>query len=243
MDKNFEGPSSNEALVSCLVFGVLFTLVIGQVVSVDSPEKSDRKPETSAVVTTAVNTEPYAVTTTADYRNDFPEITTQAEYTGEYYPQGDNYNIGNTIPEGYYILIYNGYPDVYGDAYWGTYAAPDGEESNSWFQYSSIVKLEGHGYFEMSWCDAYPLEKYTGENNPFEHSGMFRVGVDVEAGTYKVLSPYEDEGLKSELAVHEDIDSIDYEKIYMPDSYEVEEVTLHDGEILEMRFCVLEKNS
>lgn len=232
-DKNYHKPPSVAGMVSIAISTAFLALIMMPFISMGSDRHSNERYESEKTET--VQSEP-------DYYDEEEPFTeSETEMAEGYYPQGDSYNIGVDIPEGYYILLYNGVGDTYGDASWEIFATPDGVDSYGHFQYSAFAKLEGHGYFDMSWCDAYSLDTFKGENNPFEHPGMFRVGIDVLAGTYKVV-PTTDQGYEQWI-VHEDIDSIDYDKINKsyPDTHEVYEVTLKDGEILEMQFCILEE--
>lgn len=168
-----------------------------------------------------------------------------------FYPDNrDVYCVGNEyapeeyyMAEGVYMLIAESNDH---EAYFQKLGTDDEnwqEMVDCHFQYSCIVKLEKGWDFIPTYCDAYSLEYFDSidmENSPFEHGGMFRVGTDIPSGTYKIVSS--DEQKTPLWTIHKNIDSIDYNKIYY-DEHDGNEITLKDGEILEMQFCCLEKNS
>jgi len=156
------------------------------------------------------------------------------------------YKIGEDIPEGTYILTVSdsNFDDMRREAYYAIYSDPECNDviSGRWFESSAIVELETDGYIKFSWCEAAAIDDFDGENSPFEHSGMFRCGVDFEAGTYRLV-PTTDQGYQM-YYVHENVDSIDYDVIYREGNHgfpEGTEVTVKEGEILELSYCILEK--
>lgn len=116
------------------------------------------------------------------------------------------------------------------------------------FQYSCILELEKGWDFIPMHCDAYSLEYFDIcgiENSPFEHGGMFRVGIDVPAGTYRVVVT-DEQNYNTRVLIHNDIDSIEYNlpaerNLLDNESAESIEITLEDGNILDLYGCILEK--
>ncbi|MBO5162852.1 MAG: hypothetical protein J6B75_00185 [Ruminococcus sp.] len=181
-----------------------------------------------------------------DEFSDLTENAAASENYTEKYPDG-NYRIGEDIPKGTYILTVSdsNFDDMRREAYYAIYSDPECNNviSGKWFESSAIVKLETDGYIKFSWCEAVALDDFDGENSPFEHSGMFRCGIDFEAGTYRLV-PTTDQGYQM-YYVHENVDSIDYDVIYREGNHgfpEGTEVTVKEGEILELSYCILEKS-
>ncbi|MDE6521007.1 MAG: hypothetical protein K2K91_11250 [Ruminococcus sp.] len=240
MNEDNYNKSPSTSTICLIAFSTfIITIIMYSFISSDAVEpKKERIPDKISFSTT----ESAKTTSTETYYNGWDDnISKPVNNDSTYYPE-NYYNIGNDIPEGYYILIYNENIDTYGDANFTIYGTPDGNDFSGSFQNSAFIKLEGHGYIAMSFCDAYPLETFSGENNPFEKSGMFRVGIDVDEGTYRIVPLYD--SLPTLWTVHKDIDSIDYDSCYT-DYHEDDdmEVTLHEGEILQTQFCVIEKTS
>lgn len=170
-----------------------------------------------------------------------PEEETAAEGV---YPRGE-YVVGEDIPAGEYLLysddLGSSVPEGFGEAY---ACLIDGSDTvfDSWFEYSRYAKLEDGQYLDLSWCSAYDTSMHTIENNPFEHSGMFKVGVDVEAGTYEVKAI--DDNAMYFYYVHDDLEDFNDDAMfdYFRENYgEKTEVTLENGQYLELFHCVLEK--
>lgn len=221
-------PSDVNIALICLAM-VLVTIVVSSFFMFTEPHKENNEPAKTVSESTYI------------HRTSPPTEPPTTLPVG-FYPEDDNssYIVGSNIPSGYYMLIAK---DKYDHTADWVVINENNEDIYSFFQYSTIVRIEDGWDFIMTMCDAYSLDMFDGENNPFEHSGMFRVGIDVPAGTYKIIPTIDKH--HAEWAVHEDIDSIDYEKIngstYEKDVEDIE-VTLEEGNILEMRFCILEEN-
>lgn len=154
------------------------------------------------------------------------------------------------MPEDVYMLIANS-----GDS--EAHFNKMGTDEENWqeieyyeFQYSCIVKLEKGWDFMPMHCDAYSLstfDSYGIENSPFEHGGMFRAGIDVPSGTYRVVVT-DGQDYRHWALIYDDIDSIEYNlpaesNLLDNESAESIGITLEDGNILELYGCVLEKIS
>lgn len=243
-EDNYNKPPSTSTICLIVFATFIITIIVYAFISSDAVEPEiERKPPDKMSFSTTSTTESAKTTSTETYYNGWDDYTSEpVDNNITYYPE-NYYNIGNDIPEGYYILVYNeNIIDTYGDALFEIYGTPDGNDFSGSFQNTAFIKLEGHGYIAMTFCDAYPLETFSGENNPFEKSGMFRVGIDIDEGTYKIVPLYD--SLSPLWTVHNDIDSIDYDLCFT-DYHEDDdmEVTLHEGEILQTQFCVIEKIS
>lgn len=236
-----ENDRSFQLSVSLIIGAMIAAAVVMRIFMPSEPYTKNNKPESLSesvphetyVHYTSPPTEPPSTAPAGFYPDNRDVYCVGAEYAPkEYY-----------MAEGVYMLIADSGSH---DAYFQKLGADEEnwqEIKDSSFQYSCIVKLEKGWDFMPSHCDAYSLEYFDSldmENSPFEHSGMFRVGTDVQAGTYKIIPSDEQ---KSPLwTVHRNIDSIDYDKIYY-DEHDEDEITLKDGEILEIHYCRLEKNS
>ena len=104
---------------------------------------------------------------------------------------------------------------------------------------NSLYLTLKEGQFLMSVnCDMYRLEKSFKENDPFACPGMFKVGFDLEAGTYNVV-PYGNAGQYC-VRVHK-------ESVYDMDSFlgnflpENGKIKVKKGDYLELDNCILEK--
>ena len=165
-------------------------------------------------------------------------IEPEKNYSQAHYEAGV-YKIGEDIPKGTYIFVTDE-----SDAYYGLYSDSDCTDiiDGRWFNSSAIVDFETDDYVEFTWCEAIALDAFDGENSPFEHAGMFRCGIDFEPGTYKLV-PTTDQGYQM-YYVHDNINAIDYKIIYTEGNHgfsEGTEVTVKEGEILELSWCILEK--
>lgn len=159
-----------------------------------------------------------------------------------YYPEG-TYQIGVDIPEGIYFLRGEVYTDGYGtltsDARYDIDS--DSGSDGGWFQFCRYVELRGHGSIDLISCDAYDISAADVHGDPFEHPGMFIVGRDLDAGTYRLAdtSPY---GNGMAYAVYDSLDEVHGDSIFDVGNFDAkdgDEITLTDGQIIEMQWCVL----
>ncbi len=175
---------------------------------------------------------------------DFSENSVEDDENVGVYPRGE-YVVGEDIPAGEYLLysddLGNNVPEGFDEAY-ASLLDDEEEIFGSWFESSRYVKLEDGQYLDLAWCSAYDTSMHTIENNPFEHSGMFKVGVDVEAGTYKVKTI--DDSDMYFYYVHDSLEDFDDDAMYefFRENYTEEKiVTLENGQYLELFHCILEK--
>lgn len=163
------------------------------------------------------------------------------------FPSG-TYQIGVDMPEGLYIFI----PDMAdGHGVQGVYSDPECENQISsayvHFDGSRIAEISGNGYVDFSWATAYNLDMHPEiMNDPYESDGMFIVGRDIEAGTYTL----EETGDMSEYAewyIYSGINAVgavlkESGQLYSyGDDMEniTNEITINDGEYLELRHCII----
>lgn len=225
-EKNSSSPSAVTVIAAAVVIALLtggccvFFLLKDMLAS--SGETSEADIITEPSFSEALSSEP---------------VTEMPENDGIY--EMGTYKIGKDIPKGAYILT-----GAMDDAYYGLYSDPECNNtiSSKWFKGSAIVNLETDDYVEFLWCNAVALEDFDGENSPFEHSGMFRCGVDFEPGTYELV-PTTDQGYQM-YYVHDSVRLIEDGAIYALGNHGFEngtKVTVKEGEILELSWCILEK--
>lgn len=214
------------------------------------------KEKSSASITIVKPTEPPVTTTDPKQQTTSPKIG-GGEYSGvggkaaTFIEDGD-YTVGENIEAGEYIFIAEE-PMLLSDDddeenipsfYAGVYEDDDKKDTihTGWFQMSTYMKLEDGQRLHFSWAKAYPAGQYDGENDPFEHPGMFCVGRDVKPGTYS-LEALTDQGYES-YTVYDSIEDVmsDVElnnRIYGFDKDE--KITLTDGQYIQLEWCRLKK--
>ena len=94
------------------------------------------------------------------------------------------YKVGSEIPAGQYYLVGSGYFAILKDSS-GTL---DAIIANDNFSGNSIVDLADGQYFELKGASMYPIEFYDPIEKTEFKDGMYRVGIDMPAGEYKVTS-------------------------------------------------------
>ncbi|MCM1507093.1 MAG: hypothetical protein NC177_08170 [Ruminococcus flavefaciens] len=162
------------------------------------------------------------------------------------FPSG-TYQIGVDIPEGLYVFI----PDMAdGHGVEGVYADPECENQISsayvHFDGSRIAEISGNGYLDFSWATAYNLDMHPEIiNDPYSSDGMFIVGRDIPAGTY-TLEPYGEYGEYAEWYTYSSINAVgavlkESGELTSYDDYtqSASEITINDGEYLELRDCII----
>ena len=152
------------------------------------------------------------------------------------YTDGELLVVGNDIPEGEYFL----YSSESGE---GRMAVGNIEQGDA-VCYSDIsdslyLTLKEGEAILLKECELYLLEEPFGLNNPYENSGMFKVGFDIEAGAYEFVPC--GNGEKSCVRVHKESVYDMYSFFRNPVSVN-ETIVVEDGDYLELRNCVLKKN-
>lgn len=243
---NHSSPPSDVHIVLISIAILVITGIIAITFALTEPKKENNNSAVSTVQSTTERTyiqytsEPTTTKPVGFYPDNRDVYCVGADYAPEEY----------YMPEDIYMLIANSDDSE-------AYFMMLGTDDENWqelkeyrFNHSCIVKLEKGWDFMPSYCDAYSLDTFDGygiENNPFEYSGMFRVGIDVPSGTYKVVVT--DEQAYSHWAlIYDDIDSIEYNmtaesNLLDNETAESIEVALEDGNIIELYGCILEKIS
>lgn len=111
------------------------------------------------------------------------------------WPSG-TYRIGDDIPKGTYLLVSSGKTPS-NEFSVAVYTDAECKDENcistgTWGQNSKYVTLSGNGYLDFSGCILIDIEKNEVKNSPYEHSGMFLVGKDIQPGTYELEKLKED---------------------------------------------------
>ncbi|OHW62939.1 hypothetical protein EUAN_07230 [Andreesenia angusta] len=97
------------------------------------------------------------------------------------------YKVGEELPAGEYVLIASGagYLEVAADST-GNLESIVGNDN---FAKTSIITVQDGEYFKLQGAKAIPIAEVTDELTPKDgvyKDGMFRVGIDIPAGEYKV---------------------------------------------------------
>lgn len=254
-DENYNRPPSD---VHIMLIGITMAVVTG-IVSIafmfTEPRKENNKPESSAAEVVESTTKSTYVPYTPPTE---PPTEPPTTLPAGFYPDNHNvYCVGDDyapeeyyIPEGIYMLIANSDDSE-------AYFYKMGSEEENWqeeeycsFQYSCIVKLEKGWDFITAHFDTYSLDTFDSygiENNPFEHGGMFRVGIDVPAGTYRVVVT-DEQDYRHWAVIYNDIDEAvdndtDKDNLLNNETTESIEIKLKEGNILMLSGSILEEIS
>ena len=240
-DKDYNSSPSDVEIILIGIAMAVLTGIVAIVFMFAEPKKVNDKTESSVKSTyvpyTSPPTEPPSTSPPGFYPDNRDVYCVGAEYASEEY----------YMAEDVYMLIANSDDGKAEFMTIGTDEENWQEMEQYYFQHSCIVKLEKGYNFMPTYCDAYSLDifdDYGIENSPFENGGMFRVGIDVPAGNYRIIVQDEQE-IYNRVVIYDDIDKIKYS-----DSPEnnllnknTSEITLKDGEILDLYGCLLEKMS
>lgn len=158
------------------------------------------------------------------------------------YPEG-KYVAGEDIPIGEYIVISDNFGcDSIEDMPY--FVVNDGERNLHFNFFNSFyVTLESGYTLETEDCTVYPIGRCPVDNTPFENQGVFKVGVDMEAGIYSVI-PLDVE-MNGSYWIFDSLE--DYHNMsYLVESGDVPiagaEIELKEGQYLQLDFSRLEKN-
>lgn len=154
------------------------------------------------------------------------------------YESGD-YEVGTDIPAGTYVIISEG-GDFYAAVYANKSMSSERKIFGGWHQNNCYVILEEGQYLHFSHSTLYDPEALDMTFSPFTQHGMFLVGRDVMPGTYTLVP--DTEGFGGEYTIYSSITSpgaVVRTSGYFEEN-DTEEITLAEGEYIELRFCVLE---
>jgi hypothetical protein len=156
---------------------------------------------------------------------------------------GGIYKIGRDIPAGEYLLVYDK-ASPYGDFYFEICSDEDMSDSGKiygdWQKVCAYVILDEGTYIKASNYTVYDISKNDITLSPFENSGMYKVGRDIEPGTYFLESNNEYTAQYSIYTSINSISNITRCSGFVEDDGTTE-VTLKDGEYIKMTFCHLKK--
>lgn len=252
-DENYNSPPSDANILLIGIVMAVMTGIVAVTFAFTEPRKENYGPE-------ELISRPILESTYVPYTSPPTEIPTEPPTTkpvGFYPDNHDVYSVGADyapeeyyIPEDVYMLIANSDDSE-------AYFYKIGMEEENWqeeeycsFQYSCIVKLEKGWDFMPMHCDAYSLDAFDSygiENSPFEHGGMFRVGIDIPAGTYRVVVT-DEQNYRHWAVIYNDIDEAvdndtDKENLLNNETTESIEIKLKEGNILMLSGSILEKIS
>lgn len=95
------------------------------------------------------------------------------------------YRVGSTIPEGEYYLYSTSNYGAYFEINTSSSGSLDSIVANDNFNYNSIIKVTSGQYLTLERCYAIPAGYASVSTNG---EGMFKVGKDISAGEYQVIS-------------------------------------------------------
>ena len=157
------------------------------------------------------------------------------------------YLVGEDFTAGTYIAVEEDEPGLV------LTVSADEEETQDYYCYawvrgSVIFEVEDGQYLHATNCRLYNVEKVDMTLDPFSHPGIFRVGVDIEPGTY-VTEPYGEHGPRS-CEVYSQLTPSG--PVLCPGRVEIADdaftmeggyatVTVQEGEYLYLNGCILKK--
>lgn len=151
------------------------------------------------------------------------EIVTEAS---DSYSVGQ-YKVGTDIPAGEYVLLASG-----GKGYFCVSSDANGDDiiENDNFEYNSILTVIDGQYLELVRCNATPIDE-AGDLDVSD-SGMFKVGLHIPAGEYKLNA---DSGEKGYYCIY---NSSTQENIVSNNNFDGSQyVTVTDGQYLQLVRC------
>lgn len=137
------------------------------------------------------------------------------------------YKIGVDMPAGLYALIGSGYVEVSSDSSGSSIIDNDN------FENVAYVSVQDGEYLKLSRCSAVPEAEFTPKTSDTYSSGMYRVGIDIPSGEYKLTA---DGGNgyfeRNTSAIGAGSDIIDNDN-FDGSTY----ITINDGEFLTLNRC------
>ena len=152
------------------------------------------------------------------------------------------YEIGKDVPAGEYAAVSNGNTptrDFYLGVYTSSSQSEESELIGGWYQGCKLLVLEEGQYIELVHANLYDMEKHENPSDPFRSSGMYKVGRDLEAGTYTVMN-YSDQ-YTGHYTIYSSINCIApiTREGDMVSSGATAQIELYEGDYIEMKFCCL----
>lgn len=230
------------ALLVAVVVAMVLSTVFHELISEDKPVKREEisieLPEISMPEISLPDVSDFTVS-----EEDLSHIQQYGQaFEGDYFPMGW-YAVGIDIPAGEYLLVADEYSE-YPNAYFGLYEEDGMEIVSAMFQNTFYITVKDGQQLDLSWCTAIDLTSNEFDNNPFEQSGTFKVGVDFEAGTYRIERCID--GYPYYFLVFDSFDEYDVYELYTETlDYEINDreeiITVEDGQYLQLENCVIEK--
>ena len=217
-----------------IIIGVVVVLILLGAAGGDSGKsESPDITETVNAESTGTETVPEAVSDSAPEQEAEPEPTQSPEPTR--YKSG-MYLVGMDMPAGEYAVFAErslGYMEVASDSS-GNF---ESILCNANFSYNTIVTLEDGRYFSMTGAYAVPMEEAQIDTTG---SGMFKVGVNIPAGEYKIVVDEDAAMGLGYLEVASD-SSHDFASLRTNDNIESSAyISVNEGEYLTLNECHIE---
>lgn len=163
------------------------------------------------------------------------------------YRDGRVYECGVDIPEGEYIVVSS--DSGYGDFYFGVYTRSDCTDDNElyggWYQGNMYVYLHEGQFVDFSHASMFRADDITISPTDNHYGAMYKVGKDIEPGTYRIKSTEEWYGCQC--TVYSSIDTVIpverfsiYDEFYEDDT-EMNTFELSEGDYIRLEFGNIEK--
>lgn len=226
------------ALLVAVVVAMVLSTVFHELISEDKPVKR----EEISIELPEISMPEISLPDISDFTVSEMDVNGVSSNSVDYYPMGE-YVVGVDIPAGEYLIVADNFSDI-PNACIGLYDKEMEQIISTWFQNTFYVNIEAGQYLHISWCTAVDLSQNIVDNNPFERAGMFKVGTDVKAGTYRIKAaeienPYYFtvyDNLYEYNALKKYTETLEYE---IKDREKV--ITVVDGQYIELENCVIVK--
>lgn len=163
------------------------------------------------------------------------------------YRGGQVYECGVDIPEGEYVVVSS--DSGYGDFYFGVYTRSDCTDDNElyggWYQGNMYVYLHEGQFVDFSHASMFRADDITISPADNHYGAMYKVGKDIEPGTYRIKST--EEGYGCQCTVYSSIDTVIpverfsiYDEFYEDDT-EMNTFELSEGDYIRLEFGNIEK--
>lgn len=157
---------------------------------------------------------------------------------------GEFYEVGSEVPPGEYVVMPNSThaaPHFHVAVYTSESMSDESQLYGGWYSTCKYVVLEEGQYIELTHAALYDPDKNDLALDPFSADGMYKVGRDIEPGTYTIRNTSDQ--YTGNFIIYSSINSIapvtrDFEFL---DTGESIEVTLNEGEYIELVFCCLDQ--
>ncbi len=152
------------------------------------------------------------------------------------------YEVGKDVPAGEYVVLCDdnaASPNFYMGVYVSASQSEESQLFGGWYETSRYVVLEEGLYIDLTHATLYDPAKNDVPLDPFANGGMYKVGTDLDAGTYIVANSSDQ--YTATYSVYSSINSVSIitKTSGIISVGEETEITVEDGEYIEMKFCHL----